>query len=226
MSKVKVAKTIAEKSKSAITINNDSTMTTTTTSTTAIATISTVCSAASSRSIDINDRIAVYPLGAVCCGFCTKTRAVPACEDCVPHAEPRATDTKTRAVPRCMDCVLHAEPRAPAADTRRSSERFGGGRRGQEARTIVTSELSLIDCLRRGSANLCRDVDCGTVEGSGIADGVGCGTIGGSDLADGTHLDVVRFGNHLDVVGFGTHLDVEGGVGAGLTHAYPRGPCV
>ena len=89
----------------------------------------------------------------------------------------------------------------------------------------MTSEPSLIDSLRRGSANLCRDVDCGTVEGSGIADGLDCGTIGGSDIADGTHLDVVGFGTNSDVVG-ATHKYVEGGVGASLNHACLRGPCV
>ena len=145
----------------------------------------------------------MYPLGAVGSGSCTKTRAVPV----------------------CMGCVLHTEPRAPAADTRSSLERFDHERRGQEARTIVTSEPSLMDGLRRGSASLCRDVDCGTVGGSGIADGFDCGTIGGSDIADGTNIDVVGLADHLDFAEFGIHLDGESGVGASLNHAYLRGPC-
>ena len=48
----------------------------------------------------------------------------------------------------------------------------------------MTSEPSLIDGLRRGSANSCRGVDCGMVEGPGIADGVDCGRIGGSNIAE------------------------------------------
>ena len=58
----------------------------------------------------------------------------------------------------------------------------------------MTSEPFLIDGLRRGSASLCRGVDCGMVKGSGIADDVDCGRIGGSDIADqgdiGSKLDV------------------------------------
>ena len=63
----------------------------------------------------------------------------------------------------------------------------------------MTSESALIDGRRRGSANLCRDVDCGMAEGSGVADGGDCSTVGSSDVADGTHLDIVEVGTNLHI---------------------------
>ena len=60
-------------------------LTTAMTTTTTMSTTSTVSTASSSRSNIIDHIIAVYPLGAVGSGSCTKTRAAPACMDCVLH---------------------------------------------------------------------------------------------------------------------------------------------
>ena len=49
---------------------------------------------------------------------------------------------------------------------------------------IVTSEPSLMDGLRRGSANLCRTVDRDFVEGSGVADSMDWDVVDSSDDAE------------------------------------------